>query len=250
LAPISIEETRVTGPAIRIIENWFNQSRNISANLSWSPNGNKLAFVHKEDIWVFNLEKKELIQITNSTEKKSLVRWSPDGSMLSFGAIVDESNMKVEIRIIPSVGGDPITIIKDCTLYSWSTDSKSVAAKSDRKLFIRNIETDKTQIILDFDTYSLSDILNLSWSPDGKNLVFIGYEKANPEKYDHLYKIPAKGGELTELATDDLNWKYDVSWSPDSKWISYCYYKTEKVRPESTIWEADFEEIKEKLTKE
>jgi hypothetical protein len=40
-----------------------------------------------------------------------------------------------------------------------------------------------------------------------------------------------------------------LSWSPDGKWIAYNPYKPVKVRPESTIWEADFEEIKEKLLK-
>ncbi len=55
--------------------------------------------------------------------------------------------------------------------------------------------------------------------------------------------------ELTELASDDLSFKYDISWSPDGKWICYCYMEMEKIRPESTLWEADFVEIKEKLLK-
>jgi Tol biopolymer transport system component len=41
-----------------------------------------------------------------------------------------------------------------------------------------------------------------------------------------------------------------LSWSPDGKWIAYSPEKPVKVRPQSTIWEADFNEIKEKLAKE
>ena len=63
----------------------------------------------------------------------------------------------------------------------------------------------------------------------------------------HLCKVPVNGGEITELATGDHDFKYDIHYSPDGKWICYCYEKMEKVRPESTMWEADFEEIMQKL---
>jgi len=38
-----------------------------------------------------------------------------------------------------------------------------------------------------------------------------------------------------------------VNWSPDGKLIAYSPEVAVKVRPESTIWEVDFEEIVDKL---
>jgi hypothetical protein len=42
---------------------------------------------------------------------------------------------------------------------------------------------------------------------------------------------------------------YGHFWSPAGKWICYCYEEMEKVRLEDTLWEADFNEILEKLAK-
>ena len=82
-------------------------------------------------------------------------------------------------------------------------------------------------------------------SPDGKHLAFIGYE-FNDKTFIIKYSFDSK--KITRLAQDNLyDYKYSLSWSPDGKWISYLTYEEIKVRPESTMWEADFEEIKQKL---
>ncbi len=253
IAPISIEEARVNGPAIRIIENWSYSGGYGNTQLSWSPDGTKLALNYKENIWVYDIDKMNLKQITKTPEKKKWIAWSPNSRMLSYWIFVDKPDWKVETRIIPSEGGDPIKIFRDLDYgllaSSWSPDSKSVAALSNGKISIRNIKTNETRIILDVKTQGLDDASNFCWSPDGENLVFVGIENAEPINKNHLYRIPAKGGKLTELATGDLSVKYDISWSPDGKWICYLSYKLEKIRPESTMWEANFEEIKEKLLK-
>jgi hypothetical protein len=57
-----------------------------------------------------------------------------------------------------------------------------------------------------------------------------------------------KGGPANRVAPNDNDWKAELSWSPDGNWIAYSPSKPVKVRPESTIWEADFEEIIEKLS--
>jgi hypothetical protein len=58
-------------------------------------------------------------------------------------------------------------------------------------------------------------------------------------------------GKVTRLADENLNdFKYGLDWSPDGIWLSYLGYENVKVRSEGSLWEADFEEIKEKLAKE
>jgi Tol biopolymer transport system component len=57
------------------------------------------------------------------------------------------------------------------------------------------------------------------------------------------------GNPPVRIAADDDDYKDFLSWSPDGKWIAYSPEKPVKVRPESTIWEADFDEIIERITK-
>jgi len=247
MAPISIEEARVTGPATRIIENW-NRGGAYNTKMSMSHDGTKLAIVDNEDIWIYDMDKKELKQITKTPEKKKWVAWSPDDQMISYQAFVDDPEFDIETRIISSDEGKSIKTLKKCMVsFDRSPDNKSLVLFEDEKLIIRNIFTDEIHVILDLNKHWLDDISINCWSPDGKYLVISGRKESEPEDNSYLFKIAAEDGELTELATDDLSVKYDISWSPDGKWICYCYYEMEKIRPESTLWEADFDEIIEKL---
>ena len=57
-------------------------------------------------------------------------------------------------------------------------------------------------------------------------------------------------GKITRLTDENLeDFKYGLVWSPDGKWIAYSVDRSVKVRPESTMWEADFNEVIEKLAK-
>ncbi len=60
--------------------------------------------------------------------------------------------------------------------------------------------------------------------------------------------VPAEGGKVMGLAVDEGT--YDgISWSPDGKWISYDCAGSVKMRPEATMWAADFEEIVKKASR-
>jgi hypothetical protein len=64
---------------------------------------------------------------------------------------------------------------------------------------------------------------------------------------DGIFMVPANGGKITELVTDDPGEKYLLYPSPDGKWISYNSDGFVKTRSEGTIWEAEFEQILGKI---
>jgi tricorn protease-like protein len=251
MAPISIEEARVTGPPTRIFENWKCTGA-YNTRMSISHDGKKLAFIDNVDIWIYNLEDGSLKQITSSPEVKKWVGWSPDNRMITYWAFVETPDWKLETRIIPSEGGDPIKTLKNCRIYpgGWSPNCESVIMYSMDSLVLYNINTHEMKGIKEFISHRFDDIGNACWSPDGNYFLIDGIEEVNSEKRYHLCKVPVNGGEITELATGDYDFKYDIHYSPDGKWICYCYEKMEKVRPASTMWEADFEEVLDKLTSE
>jgi Tol biopolymer transport system component len=250
MAPISIKDARITGPATQIIKNW-NRGGAYNTKMSMSYDGTKLAVIHNQDIWIYDMDKKDLKQITKTPFKKKWVAWSSDNQMISYWVFIDDQDFEIETRIISSDGGKPIKILKNCMIYpwNWSPDNKYITEFQNDKLVIRNIFSDETRVILDLNMHWLDEIRYSCWSPDGKYLVISGVvQQGSGEEY-HLLKISVDNGKLTEIATDDLSFKYDISWSPDGKWICYCYMEMEKIRPESTLWEAYFGEIKQKLLK-
>lgn len=65
-----------------------------------------------------------------------------------------------------------------------------------------------------------------------------------------IFVVPSEGGKVTELASDDDDWKDWIYPSPDGKWISYNSEGYVKTRPQGTIWEVDIKELLRKERKE
>lgn len=108
-------------------------------------------------------------------------------------------------------------------------------------IFAFPIDGGKARKILDLKEQGLVDgAFGLSWLPDGK-LVFVS--KNEGKGPTRIFKAPAKGGKVVELASDDADWKNGTFPSPDGKWISYYTEGTVKTRPEGSIWEVNVEAL-------
>jgi dipeptidyl aminopeptidase/acylaminoacyl peptidase len=87
-------------------------------------------------------------------------------------------------------------------------------------------------------------------SPDGKNVAFtITSTDWKENGYDTEIWISKGWGEPFQLTRTTKGSSNSPRWSPEGKWIGFYTEENVKVRPEGTMWEADFEEIKEKLAK-
>jgi len=247
VVPISVKDARTTGPADLIFEGWSAGAYNVV--FSWSPDGNNLALVHENDIWIVPLSGGKPTQITNTPEEEIWISWSPDGEMIAY--FVD-SKMVRSFQVIPASGGNSTKVLDDCKSASWSPDSKEFAVYSGESMSIITLDGQTIRHIIKQDENDLrfEDFYAPKWSPDGKYLAFIGYKTKTEKEKSRLFIISAKGGKVTELAPEDnAKYKNGICWSPDGKWLLYFTEETVKVRPEGTMWEADFEEILEKLAK-
>jgi Tol biopolymer transport system component len=239
VVPISIEDMKTTGPAIKIADG-------IKEFTNWSPDSKKIAFISTKsgniDIWVASADEKELIQLTDDPEDETrsyphFLVWSPDGKTLAYIS-------KRSIWLIPVSGGKPKEIVKEASEPSWSPDGKELRFIGKSHISAITLETGAVRNIVDlkahgFDAEKIGD---LDWSPDGRNLAFISYR--NPR--DRIFVIPVEGGELLELAKDDIGDKYYLLWSPDGKKLSYNSDRYVRVRT-GAIWEADIEELLSKM---
>jgi len=244
VAPFSMTEARTTGPARLVFEGWSEGAYNVF--IAWSHDGKKMAVVHEGDIWVVQTDGGKPVKITNTPETERWISFSPDGNMISYSIPSVQSAI---LYIIPASGGTYKVLDNDCKGATWLNDSKSLVLLSNNNLKIISPDGPKTKHLLNIKDIGLSnDGINIQVSPDGKYLAFIGYLGDNDHCLIITYSMET--GKVTRLADENIvDNKYGLVWSPDGKWLSYLTYEEEKVRPEGSLWEADFEEVLEKLAK-
>jgi dipeptidyl aminopeptidase/acylaminoacyl peptidase len=147
------------------------------------------------------------------------LRWSPDGSLISFIGYVDETP---QVMAMSSNGGEPwaLTSVKGgVTRYEWSPDSKQIAfvasnpptAEEERrkkeKSYVISFDRDQRipriwlQEILGGVPRSLTPadktVLDFQWAPDGKGLVYAASDESgfNASYNSAVYAISSAGGE-------------------------------------------------------
>jgi len=246
VAPISLQDARTMGPAIKIFDRWH-QAPGMPA--SWSPDGNKFAVIHRGDLWIAFSNGDKPVQITKTPElEHGRLGWSPDGRMIHY---IVRHSQTARTSYVVSVSDGKTTKILDTgpgRIHAWSPDSKKVAIESEGLISVVSVADGGAQQIAKLKDLSLERVFYISWSPDGKYIACVGN---HIEKGDSgpIFVIPAEGGKATMLANDDNSSKYSLSWSPDSRWIAYGSEGPVKVRPEGTMWAADFEEIVKKASR-
>ncbi len=214
--------------------------------MSWSPDGTRIALIHKGDIWLTAATEEKRVQLTRTPEIEGGPKWSPRGDRILFNAEIKEGDTR--LKVISASGGDAMTLTNPSERHCWSPDGKSATVISGKKILSIPLDGGKPREILDLGGKGFTErCWDLKWLPDGKRLAFMA-EPENARGNSSLICIASiETGEITELAGDDKGWKDGFFVSPDGKWISYYTDDFIKTRPTSTLWEVKVEDlVKEK----
>ncbi|HUT46958.1 MAG TPA: DPP IV N-terminal domain-containing protein [Sedimentisphaerales bacterium] len=250
VTPVSVEDARTTGTAVMVFSGRDKKPVGYGKmdEWAWSADGTKLAVIHGGDIWITSAEEGKPIRITKTPEHEIWPAWSPDGQMIAYMYY----RVEEPILHVISVSGGKSTKILDTPAgrdkYAWSPDNKEIAVISNGAISAISIANGKAREILDLKDQGFVDdaASGLSWLPDGKHLAFISHKKREGTQ---IFMVPAEGGEVTEIAADDESSKDWLYPSPDGKWISYDAEGDVKTRSQGTMWEADFDEILNKVSR-
>lgn len=137
----------------------------------------KVAFLMDGDVWAANLDGTDLVQLTIDGSQKTYLRWTPDGSVLTY--ISGKCVQSVELesgRVDQLVCFNYVDTLK---AFEISPDSSQVAISLDNQLYIIPFDastlaqvTTRTGLIdmaacKDFAPYLRNLITGVRWSRDG-----------------------------------------------------------------------------------
>jgi WD40 repeat protein len=194
--------------------------------LAWAPDGAKLAAASPstaETLWVWHIDRQQLVFSANPNSGASNVAWSPDGAKLAVaisGRTVDQTpvvhdsalevyeadNWHVQYRLPYTNFVGPV---------AWSPDSEELAfvtANADLSSSTVMIWDLRTGELFHTDIQHSSYVTDIEWSPDGSTLATSSFDGTIL-----LYPVHGSLQISTLVHGGRVN---GVTWSPDSKKVA------------------------------
>jgi len=215
-----------------------NYDIDLTAGLSWSPDGSRLAYATTiwADIYLIFIDDSRVRNITNTGDKfETDPAWSPNGDKIAFSANRSEDKFNIHLM---SPDGTNIEQLTNCPIYcsqpTWSPDGTTIAFVSEQNASSYDIFTIKADGSGQKQITHGGANLYPAWSPDGQYIAFARSLDVNETAY--LYLVKTDGTGLTALTGDPDNIRR-LSWSPDSRYIVYENFPT--VGPIAALWIID-----------
>ena len=192
---------------------------------SFSPDGEKIAFVSSRDDWRFaiyimdfdgNIMEKLPSYPCPKYTFTFLPRWSPDGTQFAFMSI---RNGNSEVCVMDLDGSNEINLSRnpwEDTHPSWSPDGRKIVFTSDR-------DGNGQIYVVDSDGTNLKRLTSNTfwdgppaWSPDGRKIAFTSDREGNSE----VYVMNVDGSNQKNLTNNSAADGGPI-WSPDGRKIAF-----------------------------
>ena len=193
-----------------------------------SPDGTRIAFTSNRDfnleIYVMDADGGAPRNLTLHEAWDEDPAWSPDGQRIAFtsdrNGDVEEFggrfNTDIFVMNADGSGVEQVTIAdplsRSASQPAWSPDGSSIAfGRSGGGIYVLELSSR--------EAWNLTDAgWAPSWSPDGR---WIAYMRTVEFEESHVWKIPAAGGEPTQLTLGRF-FRRSPTWSPDGARIVFA----------------------------
>ncbi|SEB13432.1 Dipeptidyl aminopeptidase/acylaminoacyl peptidase [Thalassobacillus cyri] len=205
------------------VNQWtYGESKNFQPK--WSPDGNKVAFLStrekKSQLHVLPLIGGEAQQITTCPNGVNDFEWSPDGKRIAFQALLNAEEGFDELKK-EEKEDDKKDKVRVITKMKYKADGVGFVEDQEQQIGIVDITSREiAQLTDNGHSYAL-----LSWSPDGKTLVFTGDEAENKDFSfsADLFLYDVESRERTTIDTEK-GYVSDAKWSPDGSKLAFIFH--------------------------
>ncbi len=197
---------------------------NRALNVSWSPDGSKIAFTSDRDgnleVYTMNADGTAQTNVTNNPAADVIHDWSPDGTKIALSTDRDGNR---QIYTMNPDGSAPTRISQNTANDdgpAWSPDGTKFAFDSDRdgnqEIYVMNADgSGSTRLTNHPQADARPD-----WSPDGTKIAF---QTLRSERGWDVYTMNRDGSAQT-AATNNFNFIDDLrpAWAPDGTKIAFA----------------------------
>jgi tricorn protease len=188
-----------------------------------SPDGKRLAFVYRGDIWSCDSTGGRAMPLASHLESDAYPLFSPDGNWIAFSS---KRNGNWDIYVIPSDGGRARQLTWHSGVeipYGWSPDGKYLLFSSKRdtanyELFALDVRTGADHLL----TEDYATMGNPNYSPDGKQIIYAryGFPWTRPRYVGsaaaQIWMLDAKNSERRAITTNEFQHLWP-RFTPDGK---------------------------------
>jgi Tol biopolymer transport system component len=184
-----------------------------------SPDGSRVAFAWKGDIYVKEVDGDGLAQITRDPDPETWPSWSPDGRQIAF---VRSSSVFMASAL---GGGSERRVTEAAGRPSWMPDGLSIIVPQDssshaRSIFLVSLVSGEKRRLTFPHNQSTGDVY-AAVSPDGERIAF---NRVVIQGGD-IYLASLNGGDEVQL-TNDHRPLFGLTWTPDGREIVFSSRRT------------------------
>jgi dipeptidyl aminopeptidase/acylaminoacyl peptidase len=218
-------------PAIWLVDTASGRQMPLAAGASqprWSPTGDRLAYIAaaeggRAQLFVRWMESGQAVAVTGLPNSPSSLAWSPDGRQIAYTMFVPDEGARLGTPLTRPEGAqwaDPLQVI---TAVTYRADGQGYLRAGYDQLFLVSSEGGAPRQ-LSYGPYNNGG--PLSWTPDGRTLLFSGNRSANWEREGfntEVYALDIAANRVSALTSrngpDD-----EPAVSPDGRLVAYTGY--------------------------